>query len=953
MRHLISIILVLFTVNQSINSFAQGIIQGQILDKQSRESIVGASVYIKGTTIGSSTDIDGRYTIKGLKPGTYTIIVSFISYKTDTLSGIKVHKDKPTVLDHFLTEATTQLKEVSVTGRKKSDTEISVINSLKQSNLIVVGVSSQQISKSQDKDASEVIRRLPGVTIIGGRFVVVRGLIERYNAVWLNNTTTPSSETDQKAFSFDVIPSSMIGNMLIYKTPAPELPADFAGAFIHISTKNIPDKNTLGVGYSLSYNQGTSFSDFYGYKGGKSDWLGFDDGTRNLPGTVPSSNEMKVLQTYNSDPPPPDPEGYKRKLVEISRSFSTISSLSAMTAPLDNKFTFDFSRLFESGKCKFGNITAINYKLGFNTKEIERSSVESYGTTNTGITYSKLYNDMQYVKSAEIGILHNWSLAVGNTVVELGNMLNQTGMATSVVRNGTDHYRDDNKIYKTQLAYSSRTIYSGSLGARFKFNEDRTLLNGTIGYSYANLNEPDNRLITYYAVKKPDDSYYPYQLEYSSTVNTDANARLFSNVKEHNFSGNVNIQQNLQLGDFAPEIKAGLFAEKKTREFYIRPFGIVWANPMVINQRILHQPIDSVYDPSNFNFTEGVILKEVFDDSYRYNVENDLIAGFVALKIPFTRYVNLYGGIRVEKNTLDLSGPTPSGANESKVKRDTLNLFPSANLTINLNDRNLVRLAYGRTINRPEFREIAPFAFYNFQENVVVYGNDTLQSSYIDNFDLRYEWYPSASEIVTLGVFYKYFNSPIEATWIPSSSGEWDLKYLNAIEASSVGAEIDIRKGFQELSQKDNFLRSFRNFSLVLNASYIVSRVKTDLDFVRDNNRPMYGQSPFIVNAGVYFQTEKQGISMSLLYNVSGKRIVGIGTPEIPNAYEIPRNVIDFTFLKKFASGLSIKAGIKDILNQPVVIRQIMTSDNLPDATIKVKSYRPGRSVSLGFTYNF
>jgi hypothetical protein len=532
-------------------------------------------------------------------------------------------------------------------------------------------------------------------------------------------------------------------------------------------------------------------------------------------------------------------------------------------------------------------------------------------------------------------------------------MLNQSGNSITLERNGIDHYRDDNRVYKTQLAYQSRTVYSGSLGAKHQFRDNMSNLTWTLGYSYANLNEPDNRLITYYSVKKTDTSYYPYQLEYSSTSNTDANARLFSDVKENNYTINLSYQHGLEIGEFKPEVRVGAFGERKDRDFYIRPFGVVWANPVATNQEILYQPIDSVYDPGNFNFTNGVVFKEVFDDSYRYNVQNTLLAGYFSLKIPVTRFINIYGGVRVESNKMDLSGPGPLGDFESKVQRDTLNFFPSANVTFNLNEKNLIRAAYGRTINRPEFREIAPFAFYNFQENVVVYGNDSLQSCYIDNFDLRYEWYPTSGEMVTIGAFYKSFNHPIEATWIPSSSGEWDLKYLNALNAWSLGAEIDIRKSFQSLGKKHNFLKYFKNFSVVLNASVIRCRVETDLDFVRDNNRPMYGQSPFIVNAGLYYQAEKTGISMSLLYNVFGKRIVGIGTPEIPNSYEMPRNILDFTFLKKFGPSLVVKFGLKDILNQPVSIEQVMVTEGLPDAVIKVKSYKPGRSVSIGVSYAF
>jgi hypothetical protein len=945
------LLIILLTEILSFTAFGQGSIQGKIMDTKTRESIVGASVYIQGTTIGTSTDIDGNYTMKNIKPGTYNIIVSFISYKIDTIGGVRVQRDKITKLDHDLTETTTQLTEVSVTARKKTDTEISIISASRQSNLIVVGVSSQMIAKSQDKDASEVIRRLPGVSIMGGRFVVVRGLIERYNTVWLNNASTPSSETDQRAFSFDVLPSNMINNMVIYKTPAPEIPADFAGAFIQISTKNIPEKNSLSFGYTVGYNDGASMKEFQKYQGGKTDWLGFDDGTRKLPGTVPSTNEVLELQDYNNGSP--EQQAYrKQRMLEIAHSFGTVSSVSGKTAPLDNKFNIDFSRIISTGKVKIGTITALSYKLTHSIDDIERSKVESYGTTNTGVTYSKLYQDTENDETVGIGVISNWSLATGKNTIEFNNLFSQTGITSTIIRNGIDHYRDDNKVYKTMLGYASRTIYSGSTGGTHDLDDDNQI-RWTLGYSYANQSEPDNRLINYYAPKKNDSVYYPFQLEYSATANADANARLFANVKENNYNGNINYSHIFTFGNFRPELKAGVFAEKKNRDFYIRPFGVIWAKTGIVNQEILHQPVDSVYFEGNFNYQDGVIYREVYDPGYQYKIDNTLVAGYLALRIPIGKILNIYGGLRVESNKMVLSGPGSNREFVTQATRDTVNLFPSMNLTVNLNEKNLIRLAYGRTINRPEFREVAPFAFYNFRENVTVYGNPKIKSCYINNFDLRYEWYPGPGEMITFGGFYKNFDSPIEATWVPASGGEWDLHYLNAIKGNSIGAEIDIRIGFQSWARKKNFLRTFRNVSLVLNAAYIRSRVETNPEylFVLDHDRPMYGQSPYIVNAGIYYQTAKNDLMISLLYNVFGKRIVGIGTPDIPNSYEMPRNILDFTMLKRVGKNLSVKLGVKDILNQPVLIQQTMKSENLPDAIIKVKSYTPGRLFSFGIAY--
>lgn len=953
MKHHLLTFLLLSLIIGTGTAFGQGSMIGVIRDSKTKETIPGANIHLLGTSLGGATDFDGKYKINSIPAGKYNVIISFISYKSDTVRNIIIQSGKETLMDHELGEVSFQLKGVVVQERRKTNSDIAIISSIKQSNLIVSGVSAQQISRSQDKDASEVVKRVPGITIMDGRFVVVRGLIERYNSVWLNNSSTPSTETDQRAFSFDAIPSNMISNILIYKTPAPELPADFAGASIQIFTNNMPEKNSFSAGYSTSINQGTTFSKFLNYDGGKYDWLGFADNSRNLPSTVPSTEEMVKLQNYNNGTD--EERNYKKqKMVEIANSFSKVSTTREGMALPDSRFNVDVSYLINKEKYKIGNITAINYKHSSNSDEIERSSVESYGSTTSGITYSKHYIDNQYSRTVEIGALHNWSVSFGKNVIEFRNLLNQKGKAVTTIRNGIDHYRDDNKVYQTQLGYTAKSVYSSELGGTHSFFNEKGKLNWTLGYSAANRNEPDTRLITYYATKQTDSTYYPYQLEYSSTPNSESNGRLFSKVSERSLSANLNYDHSFEFGKFKPSTKAGFYMEQKNRDFVIRPFGVVWAKAGIYNQEILHQSIDSVYNSANFNFDDGVIFREVYNSRFKYKAENKLIAGYFSLKLPVTSILNLYAGLRVERNQLVLSGfQSIADSLTPNIVKDTLNFFPSVNATINLSPKSLIRLAFGQTVNRPEFREAAPFAFYDFQENVVIYGNDTIESCYINNYDLRFEWYPSAGEMITVGFFYKQFDKPIEATWTPASSGEWDLRYLNAKRAQSIGIEADVRKSLQFLSDYNNFLRYFKDLTIIANASLIKCKVETDLLFVRDKNRPMYGQSPYIVNAGLYYQNESNTLSISILYNIFGKRIIGIGTPEKPNVYEMPRNNIDLTLIKKFGESLSFKFGIKDLLNNKILIQQVMTSDELEDAIINVKAFTPGRSFSFGVSYTF
>ncbi len=272
-----------------------GIIKGIVKDKKTGETLVGVNVWIEAISKGNSTDINGEYVINNVPTGIYRLSISIISYRKTIFENVKVSKDKVTTLNIDLEEEITLMKEVEIVDKRLTNTDISIISSIKSTNLVANGISGQQITKSQDRDASEVIKRIPGITIFNGKFVIVRGLNQRYNNVFLNNASTPSSEPDTRAFSFDIIPSSLLDNIMVYKTPSPELPADFSGAFIDVTTKNTPSKNTVEITYSISAREHTTFNDFYKYKGGSLDFIGVDDGTRALPAGFPNTDEFNSI----------------------------------------------------------------------------------------------------------------------------------------------------------------------------------------------------------------------------------------------------------------------------------------------------------------------------------------------------------------------------------------------------------------------------------------------------------------------------------------------------------------------------------------------------------------------------------------------------------------------------------------------------------------------------------
>ncbi len=932
-------------------AYGQGeTITGVVTDSKSGETIVGATLMLQGTTVGASTDLNGMYRIGNVKPGIYTILVSYISYKKQTIENVIVDKSGETRLDIVLEEEITTIQGATIVANRRTDTDISMINTIKASDLVVSGVSSQMIAKSQDRDAAEVIRRVPGITLQGNRFVIIRGLNERYNTVWLNGSTTPSSETDVKAFSFDMIPSSLIDNILVYKTPAPELPGDFAGASIQILTKNQTEKSAYNISYSTSYRDGTHLREFFRYQGGKYDWLGFDDGTRKLPAGFPVEHLNEI---------PRDAEG-KEYRTGVGRSLNKIWSADPMTAPLDNRLSIGLAGKFNIGKTRFSNITSLNYSNTYETRRVFRANYFAYDTIQDRSDTAYYYNDRVYSNASKLGVLHNWAVSFGNGhLLEFRNLYNQSGTSMTTLSDGKDYY-GGSTVRSQELNYMNRSLYAGQLGGRHKFNKEKINFDWTLGFSWAAKDQPDIRRITMVLNEDPTSAYYQqYGVNFNFAANSDLNGRIYLKMDEYLTTVAANYSHQLSIGNWNPEIRAGVYTEFKNRDFTARMLGFAIAKTSSFDWSIAYLPLEAIFADTNINATNGLKIDEQTNELDSYSAGHSLLAGYVGLKMPMGTRLNLYTGVRLEQYTFDLSSGSPE--EPVKINRDTLNFFPSANLTYNLSEKSLLRLAWGMTVNRPEFREIAPFNFFVYDLKAYYKGNTALKSAYIHNVDLRYEWYPSLFEMLTIGAFYKNFTDPIEATMYAAGSG-WDYTFTNAGYAHTFGAEIEVRKSFAAWSQSRGFLRALRDLTLVFNASYINSRVVIPGASANESDRPMQGQSPFIINAGLFYQNDSIGLNAGLMYNVVGKRIAYIGNAVDPHTWEMPRHLLDFTIIKKIGKCFVVKASVNDILNQPVVFKQTETffrdvNNDGGSESVKrdqvIRSYRPGTIVTLGFTCNF
>ena len=926
-----------------------GSIVGVVMDKKNKEVMPGVTVIIEGTTIGASAGIDGHFLIPNLKPGKYKVKATYISYNPVLVEDVKVEANKTSSINISLTESSVVLEGVTVSGVRKTNTDISMINTTRMSPLVSIAISGQQILRSQDRDASEVIRRLPGTTIIDDRFIVVRGLAQRYNAVWLNNTATPSSEADAKAFSFDVIPASMIENMIIVKSPAPELPADFSGGFVKITTINLPEKNSFFASYGTAFAEGTTGKSFQSYKGSNRDILGFGSTFRALPNAMPSN-----LNQYESATNPI----IQDKITDLGKELNkTWVPVTGKAIP-DQRFALGFNKRLSIGSQTLGNITSLTYSNTFNHDQIVNNNYSIYDFKNEKSQYVDEFKDDQYTNTVKVGLLHNWTWYPANGLrVEFRNLFNQIGMNRVTNRTGREWYDEGRFIRSTELRYMNRSIYSGQLAGEHSFKEGSTKFDWVAGYSISNKKEPDMKRYRY--IRNTQDTTQ-YMLIFSDNPDLSSESQMWINLNETVVTLSVNYVKQLTFRESKPEIRAGFYFEDKKREFAARNFGYSKStNESVMGSTTL--PVDRVFADNNINLTTGIKLIEITSPSDSYNASNNQVAGYVAVKLPFTSKISLYTGLRIEKNVQKLASYKQGTTTPIDVIRDTVNLFPSANLAVSLNAKNMLRAAYGLSVNRPEFRELAPFYFVDFDLNAGIYGNPTIKQAYIQNFDLRFEHYPSPNETFNIGVFYKHFSNPVEMVIMGNSPTQYTFE--NVLSAYSYGLETDVRKSL-------GFISGVENFSVILNAALIKSKVQfTPGDLNR--NRSLQGQSPFTVNAGLFYYNESNGLMLTLLYNIIGKRIVAVGRPspnaweDIPNIYELPRNVLDLAVSKRVTKKIEIKAGIKDIFNQQV--RMVQTIDTSVDMSQiesgttngtkyfkkdqVTKSYWPGRYISFGITY--
>lgn len=934
----------LVLIISSVFAQQKGSIKGKVKDVSTSEDIPFANVVLEGANMGTSTDMEGNFILQNIPVGSYTLSVTYVSYKKKVVDSVQVQSNKVLVVEIGLEPDAETLGEVVISEARETFSEVAVMSEIKLSKQVIVGISAEQMSRSQDNTAAQAMSRIPGVTITDGRFVMIRGVNQRYNAVQLNGANAPSTEIDSRAFSFDLIPTGLIDRMLINKSGSPEYPGDFAGGVIRIFTKNVPDENFMALSVGFGYRTGTTGQEGFRTKRSSTDWLGYDNKDRVLPSDFPANVE------------PLDKAGKGNAARQLSSDFLPTS----YTVSPDYKVGFTIGRNMFAGGVKIATINSLNYSTSFQNIEYDRFRYQErgQGATITPIRYN--YNDRFSSQDVRISAMSNWSFALNSkNRIEFRNSFNQLGETETVIREGTDIVQladFDQRNYSSR--YLSRSIYSGQLNGNHKLVPNQITLDWTLGFTSLSRNEPDFRRVRTIRNKSEAGTNSPYLIQLAPNTSPSEAGRFYSNLWENSIFQGTNLEYKLKktADENVPLIRFGYNFDRRNRTFRARYLNYNVDNVTADRLDSLRTlPLDQAFGSANVG-PNGFLLREGTSPAEKYTASNTLIAAYVGASIPLGK-LDVSGGVRIENNNQELLGFNRSGQVANGGQNLTSPLF-FANFTYDFTETILGRLAYNRTINRPEFRELASFSFYDFVIDANFAGNPNLKVCDINNFDGRLEWYPNVGEIISIGGFYKQFNNPIEVTI--ENAGELQFTYGNAKSATAAGVELEIKKSLESLATGN---RIFKNLTFTLNAALIRSLVTFDTiakapdgTLAQDKERPLQGQSPYVVNAGLTYNDQQSKTMVNLSYNIFGPRIFAVGNRNFPTVWELPRHSIDLSVSKEVAKNVELKFGIQDLLNYQYRFYQDTNLDgkvNESDKGDPIFTYRKGTAFSFGATIKF
>lgn len=954
-RKLVAIFVLVIT--STIAYSQKGTIRGTVFDGSTGETLVGVSVVVKDTFIGTATDLDGKFALN-VEPGTYDLQLSFISFQPLTVEGVEVNADDVTVLNNLeLNESTVELKDVVVTARAIRNTEAALQTMKKKSSVMLDGISAARIELIGDGTAVEAAKRVTGVTVEEGKYVYVRGLGDRYSKTTLNNLDIPGLDPDRNSLQMDIFPTNIIDNMMVSKNFTADLPADFTGGLMNVSTKDFPDRKRISVSVSTSYNpQSNLNSDFLTYDGGDTDFLGFDDGTRALPSNIPSANSLLPTPSNGSN------------INNFVNSFSptlgakTATSFLNYSAGISMGNQIDLNPDSEKAP-KLGYIFSMSYKseYDYDDEVVFGDYKKVIDETDPELIYSTLRNGAVGEKNVLIGVLGGLAYKTNFNKIRLTAMHLQNGTSTAgqfnIDNNGDAIGQSGYTAPSDRLQYNQRSLTNVFLNGTHVFEDAGWELDWRISPTFSISDDPDIRKIAFTENSGGQYEFLAGAAGYPS--------RTWRELSEINNSARVDLTKDYTVRGEDAKLKVGVSHNYKTRDYEITKMGYQLTERVVFGQAdpsLFLRP-ENIYDGQNgFIY---MIPESSESNAYEANVNN---LGFYASNEFYAlSKLKTIVGLRVENYVMRHTGQSQDGTRvlDNDKVLDSFDFFPTISFIYELKEDQNLRASFSRTIARPSFKEMSFAQIIDPISNSIFNGglyevdewDGNLKETHINNFDFRWEKFWDRGQNISASVFYKDFTDPIELVRITKAKASTEYQPRNVGEGELMGVEFEFSKNMDLISP------ALENFNFNGNVTLTRSEVTmTDAEYQSrkeygkegqsiDKTRNMAGQSPYVINAGISYNNIESGLSTGLFYNVKGETLSIVGGDVFPDFYTSPFHSLNFSLNKKFGEEKRTKIDFKvsNILGQSreYYFKSYEATDQLGELR------NPGRSFSIGLSYKF
>jgi outer membrane receptor for ferrienterochelin and colicin len=892
------LVLVMFLIG-SLSSFAQnGTLSGKIIDGDFNDALAFANVAVKNSNYGTASDFDGKYSIQ-MAPGTYTVVFTFVGYSTKQITDVVIKSGEVTNLEVTLSSAADALESIVIIVTKRQNSEKAVLDVQKNATVVLDGLSSESIKKSGSSNVASAVKAVPGVSVQDGKFVYVRGLGDRYTKTLLNGMEVPGLDPDRNALQLDIFPTGVIENIQVKKSATADLTSDFTGGIVDILTKDIPSNEEYSISLSLGYNPQMHFNDDYlSYNGSSTDFLGFDNGVRDSP--IAIGTTIPLLQQDGA---------FVRTLTQ---------SFNPELAAMREKSFMDFGFSFAGGnKYKFGSGNA----LGFTASLSYKNETEFYDNFVEGQVFRKRADTSN--NDPRVDRTQQGSIGTNNVLLNglLGltyktefskyriNLLHiQNGESNAALIFQENAERSSNQIKKDVLTYTERSLTNVLISGEHANQDGSWNTEWKIAPTLSRVNDKDFRTT-------------PFRIDGGTPTIEPSEAgdptRLFRELEEINLASRLDFTKKHRLFSESAKLRFGAGYIYKNRNFLVDQYSFILQD---FQSSEFNGDPNQILDPANIydpTTGSGVAVRSDFNITNNFDSQITIGSAYVSDEFQLTTRLKSIVGLRFEKFDLNYTGQNQQGEISDNAKFiDKADIFPSLNLIYDLNESRSFKLrgSYSRTTARPSFKEASDAEIFDPVSNFFFIGNRDIQPTYINNIDLRIEKYGVGSDFFAFSTFYKAFTDPIELSFIREAEGQFTP--LNLGNATVLGAEIEVRKNLGFLTS------SLKNFNATLNVSIIDSQQNYSEDEeanrrdtlrdgeTLDDTRPLQGQSPYLINAGLVYETEND-LRVGAFFNVQGRTLQIVGSGDIPDVYTLPFNSLNLTANKTFGDKIKHSFGIK------------------------------------------